>query len=325
MSPRKRDLLGLAGMPAELVRELLRDARAVQTGKATQPLVGKTVATLFFEDSTRTRSSFTLAAQKLGASVIDCSGASTSVSKGETLIDTARTIESMGVDAIITRTKQAGAPAQIARKVRCPVINAGDGRHQHPTQGLLDALTLAEAVGRGESLDLKGLRVGIVGDVANSRVARSDVAVLNTLGADTVLIGPPGLVPPSLQALGASVSNNFDDELGTLDAVIMLRVQFERAAGGAFVSRRAYREGFTMSVERAARLKDDAVVMHPGPFNRGLEIDGEVADAEGGVSGVRSLIRDQVRTGVAVRMAVLNWAIGTGTPAGSGTLAGASA
>lgn len=309
MPREKRDLLGLTGLPADVVLTILAEARRVQAGSMEADLSGRTVATLFFEDSTRTRSSFTLAARRLGMEVIDCSGGSTSVSKGETLIDTARTIEAMGVDAIVTRTKQAGAPSQIARRVRCPVINAGDGRHEHPTQGLLDALTLAEAVGRGDGLDLSGLRVGIVGDVANSRVARSDVAVLNTLGASTVLIGPPGLAPPSLSALGAEVSNDLDAQLSSLDAVIMLRVQFERAAGGSFVSRRAYRDGFAMTVDRVARLKEDAVIMHPGPFNRGVEIDGEVADGEGGVSGVRSLIRDQVRTGVAVRMAVMQWAI----------------
>ena len=283
-------------------------------------LRGRTVATLFFEDSTRTRTSFTIAAQRLGADVVDLSGGTTSLNKGETIVDTATNVEAMGIDAIIVRARQSGAAAMAAARVQCPVINAGDGRHEHPTQGLLDTLTIAEAHGRGESLELAGLRVAIVGDVASSRVARSGIAALTALGAGVVCVGPPGMVSPAHAALvtpGASgvceISHTLDDVLPTVDAVMMLRIQFERHDGAAsqvagvpaakktplIASVRDYRHGYALTVDRAKALKPGAIVMHPGPMNRGLEIDGEVAD------GPRSVILRQVSNGVRVRMAAL--------------------
>lgn len=319
-----RDLLGLQGMPASDLRDLLGRARdlaplANQPETRTGVLAGKTVATLFFEDSTRTKTSFTLAARRLSADVIDLSAGASSVNKGETLIDTARTVEAMGVSGMVVRARQSGAAAMIAAAVACPVINAGDGKHEHPTQGLLDLLTIAEAHGRLDGFDLSGLRVAIVGDVVNSRVARSGIAGLTTLGARVVCVGPPALAPGSLRALGCEVSHDLDAVLPEMDAVMMLRIQFERhgegadpkvAPGGAprsaaIASVREYRQGYGMTAERAARLKPGAIVMHPGPMNRGLEIDAAVAD------GARSVILTQVARGVAVRMAVLGACLGT--------------
>lgn len=291
-------------------------------------LRGRTVATLFFEDSTRTRTSFTIAAQRLGADVVDLSGGTTSVNKGETIVDTATNVEAMGIDAIIVRARQSGAAAMAAARVQCPVINAGDGKHEHPTQGLLDTLTIAEAHGRGESFDLSGLRIAIVGDVASSRVARSGIAAMTALGATIMCVGPAGMVSPAHAGLmnpGATgrceITHDLDAVLPTVDAVMMLRIQFERAGeggggggggGGSTVagvpaarktaliaSIRDYRHGYALTRDRAALLKPSAVVMHPGPMNRGLEIDGEVAD------GPRSVILRQVSNGVRVRMAAL--------------------
>jgi aspartate carbamoyltransferase catalytic subunit len=315
-----RHLTALRGLSkADLLLLLHRSsAMMLDPDSKQRTLAGKAVATMFFEDSTRTRSSFTLAAQRLGASVIDLSGSTSSVNKGETLIDTARTIEAMDVDAIIVRARQGGAADLVARHVRGSVINAGDGRHEHPTQGLLDTCTLAEAHGRLASFDLAGLRIGIVGDVGSSRVARSAIAAMGTLGAEVVCIGPPGLAPASLESLGTRVARDLDAELPTLDALMMLRIQFERHAEGgtkpaslapdapknsAIASIREFREGYALTRERAARLKDGAIVMHPGPMNRGVEIDADVAD------GPRSVILRQVRWGVAVRMATLEMCV----------------
>lgn len=290
-------------------------------------LAGRTVATMFFEDSTRTKTSFTAAAQRLGAHVLDLSATTSSVNKGETLIDTAKTVEAMGADAMIVRARQAGAAALIAAHVACPVVNAGDGRHEHPTQGLIDLYTVAEAHGRLDSFDLSGLKLAIVGDVVSSRVARSAIAGFTALGAEVVCVGPPTMVPRSMTALGEGsargasclVEHELDRVIGACDAVMMLRIQFERhesggsggasaavvhagdksARGPVIASVREYREFFGMTVERAARLKAGAVVLHPGPMNRGIEIDGEVAD------GPRSRVTRQVGLGVAVRMGVL--------------------
>jgi len=289
------------------------------TGRATGLLAGKVVANLFFEDSTRTRLSFTVAAKRLGAEVIDLLGSTSSVSKGETLIDTACNIEAMGVSALVVRARQSGAAALIASRVGIPVLNAGDGRHEHPTQGLLDTYTLAEAAKRLETFDLSGLRVAIVGDVAASRVARSAIAAMTTLGAEVLCIGPAGLAPKSLEALGCVVTSDLDAILPTLDAVMMLRIQFERhdgaknpvAGAGAGVSAnsviasvREFRSLYALTAGRAERMKPGAVVMHPGPINRGIELDAEVAD------GPRSVILRQVTHGVAVRAAMLKDLIG---------------
>ena len=306
-----KHLLGLQGVSGAHVRALLAASHPyIQNPERSvdSALTGGTIANLFFEDSTRTRTSFTTAAHRLGAHVSNLLGAFSSVSKGETLIDTARNVEAMGAMALVIRARQAGAAALIADHVRCPVINAGDGRHEHPTQGLLDLYTLAEAHGRLDDFNLKGLTVAIVGDIVSSRVARSNIAGLTALGASVVCVGPAGLAPRSLESLGerVHVSHDFDSVLSRADAVMMLRVQFERHSSAgesknspAIASVREYRELFGMTGARAERLKASAVVMHPGPINRGLELDPEVAD------GPRSVILRQVTVGVGVRMAVL--------------------
>lgn len=317
----RRGLLGLQGVSAGEIRLILEQARELSpvanlAETRTGALSGKTVATLFFEDSTRTKTSFTLAARRLSADVVDLPMGSSSVNKGETLIDTARTVEAMGVSAMVVRAKYSGAAEMIAKSVKCPVFNAGDGKHEHPTQGLLDAYTIAEAHGRLDGFDLSGLTVAIVGDVVSSRVARSGIAAVTALGAKVVCAGPPGMAPGSLASLGCSVTHDLDSVLGAADVVMMLRIQFERQEGieasrhqgieaksepkKGIVSVHEYRELFGMTVERASRLKKGAVVMHPGPMNRGIEIDGEVAD------GPRSVVLKQVANGVAVRMAALS-------------------
>jgi aspartate carbamoyltransferase catalytic subunit len=221
------------------------------------------------------------------------------VNKGETLVDTARTVEAMGVDALVVRAKQSGAAALIQSAVRVPVINAGDGRHEHPTQGLLDAATIAHSHHRAD-FNLTGLTVAIVGDIVNSRVARSNIAALGTLGATIICVGPPSMAPRSLESLGTRVSHDLDRVLPVADAVMMLRIQFERQGEAPLLaSVRDYRDAFALTRARMARLKPGAIIMHPGPMNRGIEIDADVAD------GPRSVIFQQVAQGVLVRMAVL--------------------
>lgn len=302
-------LLGLAGVRAEVLRSLLVRAREmgprVRAHRKGDELAGRVVANLFLEDSTRTRLSFTRAAQLLGADVSDLTTTGSSVSKGETLHDTALTIAAMGVDAIVVRAAAPGAAAIVAGAVKCAVINGGDGRHEHPTQGLLDTYTLAEGAGRLESFDLTGLRVLIVGDVVNSRVARSAIHAMTTLGARVVCVGPPSLLPGSMACMGCSVERDFDKALEGADAVMMLRVQFERhLARGAIASPREYRRFYALTPERAERLPSKALIMHPGPMNRGVEIDGSVYDLP------RTVILKQVTNGVAVRMAVLEACVG---------------
>jgi len=260
---------------------------------------GKVVANLFFEDSTRTRVSFSIAAEALGATVVDLTSKGSSVAKGETLLDTAWTIEAMGVDCMVVRAGQSGAAALIDEHTKCAVVNAGDGTHQHPTQALADALTIGRSFGRESDWDFAGLKVAIVGDVVSSRVARSNVGLLRALGAEVVLVGPPGMVPGSQAALGCSLSDDLDFTLGGVDAVMMLRIQFERGGGGVLASTREYHARYGMSEARAGMMKEGAVVMHPGPMNRGVEIAAAVADGE------RSVVLDQVGNGVLVRKAVL--------------------
>jgi aspartate carbamoyltransferase catalytic subunit len=340
----RRSLLGLHGLSAPELKLVLQTARSLadvstRSVKKVPALRGKVVANLFFEDSTRTRLSFTLAAQRLSADVIDLGSAGSSVSKGETIVDTAMNILAMGVDAFVVRHKSSGAAAVIAAAVgdRCAVINAGDGRHEHPTQGLLDIYTLAEAHGRLDTFDLRGLRVAIVGDIVSSRVARSNIAGLTTLGAEVVCVGPPTLAPRSLESLGCTVEHELERVLPRVDAVNMLRIQFERhGAGGsggaeaadakrppipspapaaatagkpspAFPSLREYSQTYGLTAERARLLKTGAIVMHPGPMNRGLEIAGAVAD------GPSSVILRQVSNGLAVRMAVLYLCVSAGS------------
>lgn len=265
-------------------------------------LRGKTVAWLFYEDSTRTRLSFETAAKRLSADTMNFSVSSSSVKKGESLRDTARTIEAMGIDAIVVRHASAGAPHRIAQWVDAAVVNAGDGWHEHPTQALLDCYTLRQHRG-----PLDGQRIAIVGDIKHSRVARSDVFAFTSLGAEVVLVAPRTLLPPSIEGWPVTVSHDLDAVLPTVDVVYLLRMQRERMSGALIPTLREYTAGFGLTNGRVERLRDDALVMHPGPMNRGVEIAAEVADLP------RSVILDQVRNGVAVRMAILYLLLGSGT------------
>lgn len=297
-------LLGMHGADASEARALLTLAH--EDAFTGDELAGRTIANLFFEDSTRTRVSFTIAAQKLGANVVDLSAKGSSVSKGETLIDTAWTIESMGVDALVVRAGQSGACELISEHVKIPVINAGDGMHQHPTQALTDALNIGRAHGCTDGWDFSGLHVVIVGDVVSSRVARSNVGLLTALGARVTLCGPAMMCPSGLGALGCDVSHDLDALVADADVMMMLRIQFERGGGARLASQRLYHACYGMTLDRADRLKDGAILMHPGPMNRGVEIAGAVAD------GHRSVIRDQVAGGVLVRKAAMKLALDRG-------------
>lgn len=268
-------------------------------------LRGRTVVNLFFEDSTRTRLSFELAAKRLSADVITFSAKGSSVSKGESLKDTALTLEAMGADAVIIRHGASGAPFRLANAgwIGGSVINAGDGTHEHPTQALLDAFTLRRHLRDGRG-DLQGARVVIVGDVLHSRVARSNVHLLHTLGAHVTLVAPPTLLPVGVQAWPCTVSYSIEDALPGADAVMMLRVQAERMAGAYFPSALEYSRLYGLDARRMALLPPDAIILHPGPMNRGMEISAEVADSS------RAVIVEQVTNGVNVRMAVLYLLLG---------------
>jgi aspartate carbamoyltransferase catalytic subunit len=270
------------------------------TVKKFPTLRGRTVVNLFFEDSTRTRISFEAAAKRLSADVIKISAKGSSLSKGESLKDTALTLQAMGADAVVIRHGASGAPHQLARQqwMTGAVINAGDGTHEHPTQALLDAFTIRRHLGQ-DAGDLQGLRVAIVGDVLHSRVARSNVLLLQMLGAKVVLIAPPTLLPVGVAAWGAEVSYSLDAEIENVDAIMMLRVQRERMDDLYFPTEREYSRNFGLNLERINRMKGDAIVMHPGPMNRGLEISADSADSP------RSVIVEQVANGVSIRMAVL--------------------
>ena len=265
-------------------------------------LRGKNVVFLFYEDSTRTRLSFEQAAKRLSADTMNFTVGSSSVKKGESLRDTVLTIEAMGVDGVVVRHSSAGAPWQIARWLddRIPVVNAGDGWHEHPTQALLDSYTIRE-----HHKELDGLRIAIVGDVKHSRVARSDVLAFTALGAEVTLVAPPTLLPPSLDGWPVRVSHDLDATLPDTDVVYLLRMQRERMTEALIPSLREYTARFGLTARRVDRMRDDALVMHPGPMNRGVEISAEVADLP------RSVIIDQVRNGVAVRMAVLFLLLGS--------------
>jgi aspartate carbamoyltransferase catalytic subunit len=267
-------------------------------------LRGKVVASLFYEESTRTRLSFETAAKRLSCDVMTFSVAQSSVKKGESLRDTVQTIAAMGIDAIVVRHPAAGAPHRIVDWIDASVVNAGDGRHSHPTQALLDVLTLRRH--RGPSLD--GLRVAIVGDVRHSRVARSNVKALHLLGADVTLVAPPTLLPESLEGWPVQVSHELDDVVSETDVVMLLRMQFERQQEALFPTVREYTARYGLTEARAERRKPDALVMHPGPMNRGVEVAAAVAD------GPASLVTEQVANGVAVRMAVLYSLLGSGAP-----------
>lgn len=268
-------------------------------------LRGRTVVNLFFEDSTRTRISFEAAAKRLSADVINFSAKGSSVSKGESLKDTALTLEAMGADAVVIRHGASGAAYRLASAgwIKSSVINAGDGTHEHPTQALLDAFTIRRHLANGRG-DLKGLRICIVGDVLHSRVARSNVHLLHTLGAEVTLVAPPTLLPVGVESWPVMVNLDFDSALGNTDVVMMLRIQQERMNASYFPSAREYSRRYGLDAARVSRLSPDALVMHPGPMNRGLEIAAEAADAP------RSVIVEQVGNGVNVRMAVLYLLLG---------------
>ncbi|MGB7159352.1 MAG: aspartate carbamoyltransferase catalytic subunit [Tepidisphaeraceae bacterium] len=295
----RKHLLGLDELSADELRFILDTADSfkevsTRSVKKVPALRGRVVVNAFWEDSTRTRVSFQLAAQRLSADTIDFSEKSSSVSKGETLIDTARNIEAMGVDVIVIRHPAAGAAHLLSRTVKCSVVNAGDGAHEHPTQGLLDLYTIRERFGKVE-----GLKVAIVGDIANSRVARSNLFALTKLGAEVILVGPPTLLPRSFEQLGARITHDFDSVIGEVDVVNMLRVQFERIKASQFPTVREFTGMYGLTWDRFQRCKKDVFIMHPGPMNRGIEIQSDIAD------GPQSGILQQVTNGLAVRMAVL--------------------
>ena len=276
-------------------------ARLTEGGVKKLPtLRGRTVVNLFFEDSTRTRISFEAAAKRLSADVINFSAKGSSVSKGESLKDTALTLEAMGADAVVIRHHASGAPHTLAHSewIAGSVVNAGDGTHEHPTQALLDAYTLRQHLRDGVG-DLKGVKVAIVGDVLHSRVARSNVLLLNTLGAQVTLVAPPTLLPVGVEEWPCTVSYNLDEAIEGRDAVMMLRVQRERMNAAFFPSPQEYTRRYGLDAARARKLASNGIVMHPGPMNRGLEISADVADSK------RSVIVEQVTNGVSVRMAVL--------------------
>lgn len=272
-------------------------------------LRGKTIVNLFYENSTRTRISFELAAKRLSADVINFSAATSSVSKGESLKDTAQTLEALGADAIVIRHPMSGSAHQLATRgwVNASIINAGDGSHEHPTQALLDACTIRQSFKLENSADLSGIKVLIVGDILHSRVARSNLLLLKKLGADVEIAAPATLMPDGLDKLGAQLSNNFEDSLERKpNVVMMLRVQRERMNGSYFPSSREYAQAWSLSGKRLAMVPNDSIIMHPGPMNRGFEISSTAADDS------RSRILDQVRNGLSVRMAVLHMCLSTG-------------
>ena len=295
----RKHLLGLRELSREELEHIFATADGFQTIsqrsiKKAPALRGKVVGNLFFEDSTRTRTSFALAAQRLSADVVEFTAKSSSLSKGESLRDTARNLEAMGIDMVVCRHSAGGAPTLLSRCVNCSVINAGDGTHEHPTQGLLDVYTIRELRG-----DLSGLKVAIVGDIAHSRVARSNIWALKTMGAEVHLVGPPTLMPAAVTELPVTVHHDFDEILPEMDVINMLRIQFERIGSQVFPSIQEYARLFALTGERLRRAKSDVIVMHPGPINRGMELESEVAD------GPHSTILRQVTNGLAIRMAVL--------------------
>ena len=298
---RRKHLLAIEGLHPPEIGHLLELADSYvllnRSGKTQRDLLrGRTLINLFFEDSTRTRTSFELAGKRLGADVINMSVSTSSVNKGETLLDTAATLNAMQCDLLVVRHDQSGAPHLLARKVDAAVINAGDGTHEHPTQALLDALTIKRRKGR-----IEGLTVAICGDVLHSRVARSNIHLLTTMGSQVRVVGPPTLMPAEVADLGVTVFHDMKEGLKGADIVMMLRLQKERMTRSLVPSAREYFRFWGLDAEKLAHARPDALVMHPGPMNRGVEIDSAVAD-----DPVRSVIKEQVEMGVAVRMAVLD-------------------
>jgi aspartate carbamoyltransferase catalytic subunit len=295
----RRDLLGLRELSAEEIRHVLQTAASfrgisLRPIKKVPALRGKTVVNLFFEPSTRTRTSFELAAKRLSADIVNIAAQSSSLSKGETVLDTVRNLEALKVDILVIRHAAAGVPHLIARRAEASVINAGDGAHEHPTQALLDLFTIQEKKGR-----VDGLRVAIVGDIAHSRVARSNIWGLTKLGASVTVCGPPTLLPARIEELGVRVTHDLNEAIREADVLMLLRIQHERQETRLIPGLRAYRLRYGVTRERLRAAKPDLLIMHPGPVNRGVEIDSDVAD------GPHSVILDQVTNGLAVRMAVL--------------------
>lgn len=303
---RGKDLLGIAGLSAAEITLILDTAEAMleigsRSIKKVPALRGKTVINLFYEPSTRTRTSFEVAEKRLSADTLSLAVAQSSVVKGETLIDTALNLEAMSPDIIVMRHASSGACHLLSRVCKAGIVNAGDGTHEHPTQALLDAFTMRRHKGR-----LAGLKVAILGDLLHSRVFRSNALLLTTMGAEVWACGPPTLTPQGLDRLGVRTTTRVDEAVADADVVMMLRIQLERMQGGFFPSLREYFAVFGMTPARAALAKKDAIIMHPGPMNRGVEIDSDVAD------GPSSVILEQVSNGVAVRMAVLYLLAGGG-------------
>jgi aspartate carbamoyltransferase catalytic subunit len=315
VSPFPTHLLSIDDLGTDEITDVLRVADSfVEVGRRARPKVptlrGRTVATLFFEDSTRTRMSFETAAKRMSADVLSFAAGSSSLKKGESLRDTVETIEAIGIDSVIIRHASSGVPARVAGWVdHCVVINAGDGWNQHPTQALLDLYTVRQAFGGGDSglARFEGLQVAIVGDVRHSRVARSQIAAYTSLGAEVTLVAPATLLPPSLEGWPiAAVSHHFDDVLPKADVVSLLRVQSERGSGEFVPTLREYTAGYGLTARRAAMLQPGALILHPGPIVRGVEIASDVAELPA------ALITEQVSNGVAVRMAVLFLLLGQG-------------
>ncbi len=299
MSLEQKDFLGLYNITADNIYEILNTAEAMKeiftrTVKKVPTLRGKTIINLFFEPSTRTKSSFDLAGKRLSADVMSISKSMSSVVKGESLLDTAKTMEVMGADVVVVRHGAPGAPEFLANNIKASVLNAGDGAHAHPTQALLDLYTIKENLGK-----IQGLKVLIIGDITHSRVARSNIWGLTKLGAEVRVVGPATLIPAEIEGMGVKTYDKLDKALIGVDVINILRIQLERQARGLFPSIREYRHFFGIDDERLEELKEDLLVMHPGPMNRGIEIESSVAD------GKQSVITEQVTNGVAVRMALL--------------------
>jgi aspartate carbamoyltransferase catalytic subunit len=305
-----RHLLGIEPLSPTDIQTILDTAQGLREIldrpiKKVPALRGKTVVNLFYEASTRTRASFEVAEKVLSADSLSIATSTSSVQKGETLLDTAKNLEAMNPDMIVIRHSSSGAPHFLARHCRSAIVNAGDGAHEHPTQALLDALTLRQRKGR-----LRDLKVAIVGDILHSRVARSNIWLLSKMGAQVRLCAPPTLIPPGIEAL-APVTYRIEEAVEGADAIMMLRIQLERMTGGFFPSLREYHLRFGLTVERVRRARKDVLILHPGPMNRGVEISSEVAD------GPYSVILDQVTNGVAVRMAILLLLLGASGEAAS--------
>ncbi|MBI5827789.1 MAG: aspartate carbamoyltransferase catalytic subunit [Deltaproteobacteria bacterium] len=304
MRLKRKDLLGIEDLRADEIELILSTAESFKEVsdreiKKVPTLRGKTIINLFYEPSTRTRTSFEIAAKRMSADAINISASSSSVVKGETLKDTARNLEAMKPDCIVVRHSSSGTPRMLSKYVACSVVNAGDGAHEHPSQALLDMLTVKEKKGR-----IDGLSIAIVGDIAHSRVARSNIYGFTKLGASVIVAGPPTMMPPGIESLGCRATTDMESAIKGADVVMMLRIQTERQKESFFPTIREYSRLYGLNEERVKRAKDDVIILHPGPINRGVEISPEVAD------GPYSLILDQVTNGVAVRMAIFYLLLG---------------